>query len=85
MEAFTLFDKDDDGCITSSELCVVMQALGQNPTEEYLHNMINEVDADGKDYRSLGSLSSISSLVGLSREIAGRDWSPSRAIGLPPY
>lgn len=46
-EAFSLFDKDGDGCITSKELGTVMRSLGQNPTEAELKDMINEVDADG--------------------------------------
>ncbi|CAL4946915.1 unnamed protein product [Urochloa decumbens] len=46
-EAFSLFDKDGNGCITTKELGTVMRSLGQNPTEEELQDMINEVDADG--------------------------------------
>ena len=47
-EAFALFDKDGDGTITTVELGTVMRSLGQNPTEQELHDMINEVDEDGK-------------------------------------
>jgi len=47
-EAFSLFDKNGDGCISSKELGVVMRSLGQNPTEAELHDMINEVDFDGQ-------------------------------------
>ncbi|XP_002984541.2 neo-calmodulin [Selaginella moellendorffii] len=46
-EAFSLFDKDGDGCITTSELAVVMRSLGQNPSEAELREMIDEVDVDG--------------------------------------
>ncbi|XP_002965450.2 neo-calmodulin [Selaginella moellendorffii] len=46
-EAFSLFDKDGDGCITTSELAVVMRSLGQNPSEQELREMIEEVDVDG--------------------------------------
>jgi calmodulin len=46
-EAFKLFDKDDNGSISTQELGTVMKNLGQNPTEGELQDMINEVDADG--------------------------------------
>jgi len=47
-EAFELFDKDHSGYINSKELGMVMRSLGQNPTEQELMDMINEVDEDGK-------------------------------------
>jgi calmodulin len=46
-EAFELFDKDHSGYINSKELGMVMRSLGQNPTEQELMDMINEVDEDG--------------------------------------
>lgn len=47
-EAFSLFDKDGDGRITTKELGTVMCSMGQNPTDAELHDMVNEVDADGE-------------------------------------
>ncbi|XP_023236518.1 calmodulin-like isoform X3 [Centruroides sculpturatus] len=46
-EAFSLFDKDGDGHITTEELGTVMRSLGQTPTQAELHDMIKEVDTDG--------------------------------------
>ena len=47
-EAFSLFDKNGDGSISSKELGIVMRSLGQNPTDDELQDMINEVDFDGQ-------------------------------------
>ena len=46
-EAFQLFDRDGGGAITANKLGAVMRAIGQNPTEAELQDMINEVDVDG--------------------------------------
>lgn len=46
-EAFSLFDRDGDGSITTKELSTVIRSLGQNPTESEIQDMINEVDTDG--------------------------------------
>ncbi len=54
-EAFSLFDKDGDGTITTKELGTVMRSLGQNPTEQELQDMIKEVDVDGTFSASLGA------------------------------
>ncbi|KAE9413393.1 hypothetical protein Angca_009349, partial [Angiostrongylus cantonensis] len=46
-EAFLLFDKDGNGTISIKELGIAMRALGQNPTEQQILEIINDVDMDG--------------------------------------
>merc|ERR1712243_307250 len=46
-EAFDEFDTDGSGTISPEELLGVMRAMGQNPTEDELLNLVMEVDMDG--------------------------------------
>ena len=46
-DAFSFFDKNGDGCITTRELGSVLRSLGQNPTEAELQDMINKVKLIG--------------------------------------
>ena len=39
--------KDGSGAISSKELLYVMRAMGQNPTEDELNNLVMQVDLDG--------------------------------------
>ncbi|XP_078694903.1 uncharacterized protein LOC144923893 [Branchiostoma floridae x Branchiostoma belcheri] len=46
-QVFSMFDQNGDGHITTAELGNVLRALGQNPTDSELRDMINKVDLDG--------------------------------------
>ncbi|KAJ3699979.1 hypothetical protein LUZ61_003684 [Rhynchospora tenuis] len=46
-QAFSLFDRNNDGRITLEELEAVIHRLGQYPTRVELLEMIREVDIDG--------------------------------------
>ena len=46
-KAFFLFDKVGDGTITTKELGSLLKAVGQNPTDAALQDMIVEVDNEG--------------------------------------
>nr|AAV73912.1 calmodulin-like protein [Pinctada fucata] len=46
-EAFHLFDKDGSGSISAEELGTVMRSLGQNPNEQELQDLVEEIDTDG--------------------------------------
>jgi calmodulin len=48
--AFDMFDKNQDGTISTKELHAAMRRAGQNPTEAEVQDMINEVDVDGSGY-----------------------------------
>ncbi|KAL5276839.1 hypothetical protein ACFFRR_002198 [Megaselia abdita] len=67
-EAFMLFDKDEDGTISLSELGVVMRSLGQRPSELELRNMITEFDTDGS-----GSIEFNEFLQMMSKKMVGAD------------
>ena len=45
-EAFDKFDKNKDGHISSSELKVVLQAMGQDPSDDVVQKMLKFVDKD---------------------------------------
>ena len=45
---FRIFDKDGDGNVSTDELGKVMRELGQNPSEDELQEMIEEIDKDGQ-------------------------------------
>jgi len=53
-DAFKFFDKDGNGYITTRELGAIMRSLGQNPTENELQDMVNEVDYDGNGVVDFG-------------------------------
>eukprot|EP01116_Phalansterium_solitarium_P018854 TRINITY_DN511_c0_g1_i2.p2 TRINITY_DN511_c0_g1~~TRINITY_DN511_c0_g1_i2.p2 ORF type:complete len:150 (-),score=37.75 TRINITY_DN511_c0_g1_i2:157-606(-) len=42
-EAFQLFDKDGDGKVTQEEFGTVLRALGQNPTQAEIKQIIKEL------------------------------------------
>lgn len=46
-EAFNVFDKDGSGKISSEELRHIMKSLGEDLTEEEIHQMIREADTNG--------------------------------------
>jgi hypothetical protein len=47
IDAFKVFDKDEDGYINKDELRSVMHQLGQKLSPNEVDEMINEADADG--------------------------------------
>lgn len=46
-EAFQIFDADGDGHITSEELRLIMENLGEKLTDEEISDMVKEADMDG--------------------------------------
>ncbi|KAL9318567.1 hypothetical protein ACSQ67_015084 [Phaseolus vulgaris] len=55
LEAFCLFDRDGDGCITMEELASAIRVLNQNnPRKEELQVMMSEVDMNGNGMIDFG-------------------------------
>lgn len=46
-ESFKIFDKDEDGRISTNELKNVLNLLGKSPSEQELWDIISEFDKDG--------------------------------------
>jgi len=55
-EAFDLFDRDGDGRITTGELGTVMRALGENPTQAEVAEIIKEVGGGSVDFNGFKNL-----------------------------
>ena len=47
VQAFKLFDKDNDGHVTREELRQVLKSLGESLTETEIDEMIEVADSDG--------------------------------------
>ena len=45
-EAFKMFDQDKNGSISASEVKSVLCALGQNPTQDEISDVVNELDVN---------------------------------------
>ena len=58
-EIFTLFDKNSDGYVNTSELGTMLRALGMNPTQQEVKDM--EKELDGNDTGSFDQMG----LIGL--------------------
>eukprot|EP00921_Rhytidocystis_pertsovi_P009685 GHVQ01015618.1.p1 GENE.GHVQ01015618.1~~GHVQ01015618.1.p1 ORF type:complete len:149 (-),score=21.48 GHVQ01015618.1:561-1007(-) len=46
-EAFSTFDADNSGSIDRFEMRLLLQAIGENPTEEELFRFMADIDEDG--------------------------------------
>ena len=47
LEAFKIFDRNNDGQITQDELKLLLNNIGQKPSDSEIQDMINEIDIDG--------------------------------------
>lgn len=62
-EAFSLFDRDNDGRIQASELGTLMRALGRNPTEAEVREYIKSIDPHSTSYINFSDFLSLMAKV----------------------
>jgi len=53
-QAFAMFDISGTGTISKTDLTSLLRAMGQNPTDSQVNDMINEVDVDGSGVVQFG-------------------------------
>lgn len=46
-KVYTLFDYDENGTISTDQLGTVMRALGVNPSDSEVQDIVNEIDVEG--------------------------------------
>eukprot|EP00457_Paulinella_chromatophora_P008436 gb/GEZN01008469.1/.p1 GENE.gb/GEZN01008469.1/~~gb/GEZN01008469.1/.p1 ORF type:complete len:151 (+),score=29.00 gb/GEZN01008469.1/:99-551(+) len=49
-DAFSLFDKQNTGQVSTKDLGTLMRAMGSNPNNGEIQDLINEVDASGSGF-----------------------------------
>ncbi len=67
-EIFTLFDKNSDGYVNTSELGTMVRGLNLNPTENEVVEMMRDVDPNGTGSFDQNSLISLIARKGKSTE-----------------
>ena len=58
-EIFSLFDKDSDGYVSTSELGTIVRGLNFNPSVTEVDEMIKDVDPEGRGLFNQNSLCSL--------------------------
>ena len=47
-ELFLMFDKDDDGVISTMEVRTILRSIGQDPSSHQVQQAMQQFDVDGK-------------------------------------
>ena len=58
-EIFSLFDKDADGFVETSQLGTIIRGLNMNPSEAEVAEMVKDVDPDGRGTFNQNALCSL--------------------------
>ena len=47
-ESFSLYDRNDEGMITTGDVSFAIRSMGQNPTEAECNELVQDIDLNGK-------------------------------------
>lgn len=70
-EAFDLLDTNHDGCISTKELGLLLRSLGENPTQQQLMDITNEIDVD--DNQTIDLMGFVKMMARKQQESDGMD------------
>ena len=56
-ESFSLYDRNDEGMITTGDVSFAIRSMGQNPTEAECNELVQDIDLNGKSLSLSLSLS----------------------------
>lgn len=68
-EAFSLFDKENTGSITTEGLIGVFEKLGKDPNDQHVKDIINELDVGKDGYVTFDEFISFMSKGGRDKDV----------------
>jgi len=79
-EAFALFDRDNDGKINAMDMESLIRAVGANPTEREMSNILKQFDKNGGEF----DLASFKQIMGVAGRYHANEDELSKAFKVNP-